>query len=157
WELLVTPLLLNVVTVSYAGRTAAEVPISGTMAERRDHLFGLYVNQMLRRRTAERRYTPEQTVHWLSWLASQMAKYGQTVFYIERLQLDWLPNRPRWVIHLCNALVGGLGFGLVWGLVLGLFYGLAIGLFDGLTYGLIRGLFDGLVGLVLGLAVGLVV
>ena len=92
WELLDSPLLLNIVTVSYAGRTAAPLPIRGTVVERRDQLFGSYVNQMLQRRAAERRYTPEQTVHWLSWLAYQMANHGQTVFYLERLQLDWLPK-----------------------------------------------------------------
>jgi hypothetical protein len=80
WELLDSPLLLNIVTLAYGSQMAAPVPISGALAERRDHLFGLYVNQMLRRRAAERRYTTEQTVHWLSWLASQMAKHGQTVF-----------------------------------------------------------------------------
>ena len=57
WELLDSPLLLNIVTVAYAGQPEAPSPVSGTVVERRDHLFGSYVNQMLRRRAAERRYT----------------------------------------------------------------------------------------------------
>src|SRR5262249_47202764 len=80
-DLLDSPLLLNIVTVSYASQTAS-VPISGTATERRDHLYGSYVHQMLRRRAAEHRYTPDRTVHWLSWLADQMAQHGQSVFYL---------------------------------------------------------------------------
>jgi hypothetical protein len=112
--------------------------LSGTLAERRDHLFGSYVNQMIRRHAAQCPYTPKQTVGWLSWLASQMAKHGQTVFYLEGLQLDWLTNRRRWVVHVCNALVGvlvgALFAGLHWpyardvGLVFGLIGGLVVGL-----------------------------
>jgi hypothetical protein len=57
-----------------------------------------------------------------------MAKHGQTVFYLERLQLDWLPNRLRWVILLCNELV-------VW-LISGLFGVLVFELFGVLVFGL---------------------
>src|SRR5262249_25969980 len=35
WELLHSPLLLNIVTVSYADQTAVHVPIRGTVSERR--------------------------------------------------------------------------------------------------------------------------
>src|SRR5262249_48058453 len=53
WELLDSPLLLNILTVAYAGQSEAPPPMSGTVAERRDHLFGSYVNQMFRRRAAD--------------------------------------------------------------------------------------------------------
>jgi len=92
WELMDSPLLLFVITVTYAGQTVTRPPARGAVAERRDHLFGSYVEQVLCRRVADKRYTQEQTAHWLSWLASQMAKHGQTVFYLERLQRDWLPK-----------------------------------------------------------------
>ena len=98
WELLDSPLLLNIVTVAYGQRTEARPPVSTNVAKRRDHLFGLYVDRVLRRRAAERRYAPEQTAHWLSWLATQMANHGQTVFYLEQLQLDWLPKQQRQVV-----------------------------------------------------------
>src|SRR5262249_20236517 len=55
-ELLDSPLLLNVVTLAYTGHTGAPPPMSGTVVERRDHLFRWYVNEMLRRRAAEGRY-----------------------------------------------------------------------------------------------------
>jgi len=144
WELLDSPLLLNIITVSYAGQTAAPVPTRGTVVARRDQLFGSYVNQVLRRRAAECGYASAETIHWLSWLASQMAKHGQTVFYLERLQPDWLPATLRWAVGACNDLVFGFVFGLIFGLgpfvlsgrgewiIPGSVFGLAIGLIMGL-------------------------
>src|SRR5262249_53528963 len=73
WDLLDSPLLLNVVTVAYAGRREVPPLATGTVAERRDHLFGSYVDRMLKRRPSERRYSPVKMVRWLSWLAHQVA------------------------------------------------------------------------------------
>jgi MFS family permease len=168
WELLDSPLLLNVVTVAYAGQRERPTLVSGTVAERRHHLFGSYVDQMLRRRAAGLHYLPEQTVHWLCWLARQMADHGQTVFYLEHLQIDWLLEKQRWAIRVCIGLVFGLVGGLVFGLV-GRVYGmrseyhdtrLVLGLVFGLCGALVFGLVSALnarpvVGLVLGLVVGL--
>ena len=90
WDLVDSPLLLNIVTVAFSGQSEGSHPMGGTVAERRDHLFELYVNQMLRRRAAEDRYTREQTVRWLSWLAFVMSGDGQTVFYLHLLEEKWL-------------------------------------------------------------------
>ena len=140
-EMLDSPLMLNIVTVAYAGQPESQPRLSGTLKEQRDHLFGAYVDQMFRRRGIVRRYTPQQTIHWLTWLAWQMVQRSQTVFYIERLQPDWLPGEKRWAFVLFYGLV----FGLFGGLVFGLFGGLVFGLFGGLVFGLVRGLFIGLI------------
>ena len=103
-EMLVSPLMLNIVTVAYAGLRESQPRLSGTLKERRDHLFAAYVDQMFRRREIVHRYTPQQTIHWLKWLAWQMVRHSQTVFYIERLQFDWLPGEKRWAF----GLIGGL-------------------------------------------------
>ena len=100
WNLLDTPLMLNIITVAYADQPGSQPQLSGTLKERRDHLFGAYVDQMFRRRGVGRRYTPQQTVDWLTWLAWQMVQHSQTVFYIERLQPDWLPGEQRWAFRL---------------------------------------------------------
>ena len=123
-ELLDSPLMLNIVTAAYMDQRESQPRLSGTLKERRDHLFGAYVDQMFRRRGAHRRYPPQQTVHWLTWLAWQMVQRSQTVFYIERLQPDWLPGEQRWAFGLVYRMVVGLVFGLVAGLVYGLFFGL---------------------------------
>ena len=148
WELLDSPLLLYIVTVAYAGQQTLTCPAGGTVGERRDGVFRSYVNQMLRRRAAKGRYTREQTVHWLSWLASQMANRGYTDFYLERLQLDWFPKRPRWAIRVYYGLLYGLIYGLIygmlwrlvvwtWGFDFFVVFVLVVGLLIGLIYGLV--------------------
>ena len=56
------------------------------------------------KRGPEARITSEQTYHWLSWLAWQMTQRGQSVFSVEGLQLDWLPNRKRLAARAIPAL-----------------------------------------------------
>ena len=49
-EMLDSPLMLNTVTEAYAGQSELQPRLSGTLKERRDHLFGAYVDRMSRRR-----------------------------------------------------------------------------------------------------------
>jgi hypothetical protein len=148
WELLETPLMLTVTTLAYAGASVEVLRTQGTPVERRQHLFATYVDRMFRRRGAIADYTRQQTERWLAWLAWQMTQHSQTVFYLERMQPDWLPQEQRWVprqgMRLMAGLVGGflivLGMGLLFGLLAGLEVGLGVGLLVGLEAGLIGGL-----------------
>jgi hypothetical protein len=153
WELLDSPLLLNMVTVAYSGQRDSPLPRSRNVAERRNDLFGLYVKQMLQRGATESRYTMEETVHWLTWLALVMTRHGQTVFYLERLQTAWLPLRQRKTIRLWMKLVVGPVVGLVVGLAIGLGIGLGIGQDAGWGAGAGTGMLGGLTGLLIGLYV----
>ncbi len=79
----------------------------------RKHLFDAYVEQMLEKQEPAPRYTREATIHWLVWLARMMLQYGQTVFFIERIQPTWLPTRRhRWLYAIGVGLVVGLFFAL---------------------------------------------
>ena len=51
WELLDTPLMLSIVTLAYRGRSAAEVRATGSLEERRAHLFAAYTTAMFKRRS----------------------------------------------------------------------------------------------------------
>ena len=154
-EMLDSPLMLNIVTVAYGGGRDPELQMGGTLEGRRTRLFAAYVDQMFRRRGVNRRYTPQQTVHWLSWLAWQMVQRSQTVFYIERLQPDWLPGEERWAFSLVCRLVVGLVVGLALGSFAGVVFGWQFVEIYGWRY---IGRYVGLVvGLALGLGVGLVV
>jgi hypothetical protein len=149
WELLDTPLMLTIVTLAYAGQPAEMLRAAGTVVERRQSLFTAYVNRMFQRRSPVTRYTRLQTERWLAWLAWQLAQHSQTVFYLERLQPDWLPVGRRWLptqgarllAGLIGGLLGGLGIGLeavlggMWPDVLvgGLIIGLIATLIGGLT------------------------
>src|SRR5256885_788085 len=94
---------------------------------------------MLNRRGTTPSYSPQQTKGWLAWLAGQMKRQGQTVFYLERLQPDWLPSARllrayhRWAILLPGVLIGVLLSLAItgWGLTTTLLGGLLGGLLSG--------------------------
>src|SRR5215813_12642027 len=161
WELAEAPLLLNVMTLAYS-KEAAIVPFAGNTPEaQREHLFNAYVNRMFQRRSSATRYTKEQSLKWLSWLAQQMQQHALTVFYIERLQPYWLSTRQQTILkggclllvlilfQCCGGLIGGLIGGLSVGLSIGMIYGMVYGLIEGQIEGLIFGL---IVGLIFGLS-----
>jgi eukaryotic-like serine/threonine-protein kinase len=139
-EILDTPLMLSIVTLAYAKKSAAEVQAIGAVGERDSHLFNTYIVAMVERRQMTSNYKPEQTIHQLSWLAQQMVRHNQTIYYIERLQQDWLPPRQQreyrirgdlltgLITGLVGVLSGWMLFGIVEGLILGLVFGLAVGL-----------------------------
>jgi GTPase SAR1 family protein len=135
WELLDTPLMLTITTLAYAGESVERLRTQGTPAKRRQHLFAAYMDRMFQRRSAITSYPHQRTERWLAWLAWQLAQRNQTVFYLERMQPDWLPQGQRWVptqgailmAALLGVLLGGLVFGLRSGLLGGLFGGLVGG------------------------------
>jgi phospholipase C/MFS family permease/energy-coupling factor transporter ATP-binding protein EcfA2 len=95
-ELLETPLMLWVAIL--AQRNAPLKLAKGDSFEQgRRRLFENFVDAMFKRRSPETRYRKDQTLGWLSWLASALVRNKQTVFYLENLQLDWFSTRQeRW-------------------------------------------------------------
>jgi hypothetical protein len=151
WEMLETPLMLNIVTLAYQGQSAAAMRMSGTPEERRRHLFAAYVARMFARRGNDTRYSRDLTLHWLTYLARGMVQHSQSVFYIEQLQPNWLPTRAAcWRYTIIDRLGSALGAGSAVGLGVGLSYELGIksgtGLTNGLAFGLVAGLGVGLLG-----------
>ena len=134
-ELMTTPLMLSVVTLGYHGLSDKSFITTGSLETRRRHIFESYVRSMLQRRVPETRYTMQKTISWLTWLAKQMAQHGQTEFYIERMQRDWLPDNRSRLVNRVHELFGGLLFGLPGRLLFGLLVGLLCGLLVGLLFG----------------------
>jgi hypothetical protein len=144
YEVLETPLMLSVAALAYHDVAAAGVG-AGTVQERRARLYAAYVDRAFRRRSAETRYTRAQCERLLAWLAKEMTAHEQTVFYLERMQPDWLPTRvERWTVTWGAAIASGLISALCGGLVFDLFR-------RGIRFGLVGALFGGLTG---GLALG---
>jgi DNA polymerase III delta prime subunit len=140
-ELVTTPLMLSVLTLAYHGKAVEDILKKGSLKARRQQVFETYVQSMLQRRSAENRYTPQQTIYWLAWLARQMKQHSQTEFYLEQMQGDWLPDaRSRFIYRLVAWLLSGLLIGLVFALLFGLLIGLVFGLVGGLVVGLFFGL-----------------
>lgn len=149
-ELLDTPLMLNIATLTYAEPSGAAVQIQEV---HQDQLFAAYVNRMFQRNSPHLRFSQRLTVHSLTWLAWQMQRHDQSIFYLERMQPAWLSHQQRWLMKLIVGLVVGLIGGLVSGLLIWLIIESGRGLGSGLGSGLGGGL---VVGLVVGLIVGLV-
>jgi GTPase SAR1 family protein len=133
-ELATTPLMLNVLTLTYTEK-APEVLLNAAspMAQRRQ-IFEAYVQRMLTRRSATTHFTHQQTMQWLTWLARQLIKHGQGEFSTELLRPDWL-SEPSLRQSYDDSAVG-LGAGLVSGLTSGLIGGLLGGLIGVLISGL---------------------
>jgi eukaryotic-like serine/threonine-protein kinase len=138
WELLTTPLLLSVVALTYKDKPATAVRASGTIGDRRRLLWEAYVQEMLTRRgvpshSGQARYSRQQTICWLGWLARTMRRHDQSVFYLEWMQPDWLPTRAQQRLGpTVVAVAAGLFIGLLgqlvyrWGAAV-LFIGLVVG------------------------------
>jgi hypothetical protein len=147
YELFDTPLMLSIAALTYQDASVQPMHVIGSTEERRKHLFAAYVDAMFSRRGKEHPYTRAQAERWLEWLARQMADCGQSVFYLEWMQPDWLSVRVQWrLVAWGLAIVLGLVLGASGGLTLGLISGLAYGSTTGLAFGSVAGLVLGLVG-----------
>jgi DNA polymerase III delta prime subunit len=116
-----TPLMLTILMQAYRGTPLDGIAPLGTLPDKQRQVFEAYVKRMLTRRGPLKAGTDQQVAHWLSFLATQMRAHNQTVFYLEHLQSDWLPeNRLRRLhrvgVEVLSGLIGMLLFGLVFGL-----------------------------------------
>ncbi|BCL84543.1 hypothetical protein ccbrp13_70080 [Ktedonobacteria bacterium brp13] len=94
YELAMTPLMLNVMTLAYRDMPARSLPRMGTLQQQQRQVFTSYVQRMVEpRERIPSRYTPQQIKKGLVWLATKLRQQNQTVFYLEQLQPSWLTNR----------------------------------------------------------------
>ncbi|MFN8472780.1 MAG: NACHT domain-containing protein [Anaerolineae bacterium] len=136
-ELADTPLMLSILLLTYVGQDSLAILESASQGS----LFENYVQAMFSRRRKNDRYSREQTIHWLAWLARTMKRQSETVFYLEGIQPEWLPSRKTgrqyvlldrlgWATAI--ALIIGFGLAPVFGLdarILGLLCGVVMLLF----------------------------
>jgi eukaryotic-like serine/threonine-protein kinase len=134
-ELTQTPLMLSIMSLACQGTGGNELARQkgDSFEKRRKQIFGLYVEQMFRRKgTASLVFPKEKTIGWLSWLARKMREHSQSVFLVEGLQPSWLGTRAKRVAY---GTVVALSLGLTFGLSTGLSYWLSDELSTGLIYG----------------------
>ncbi|CAH2572143.1 hypothetical protein PRNO82_01543 [Planktothrix rubescens] len=145
-EMMKSPLTLSIVSMAYKDISVENLQQFGSIKERRRHLFETYIERMFQRhgRAARSNYKPEQTKHWLTWLATGMVRESQTVFLIEKIQPTWLEKQGERIFYrIVSVLASGLIFGLIGWRILGLDAGLIFGLIGGLIGGLNEGLIGG--------------
>jgi len=142
-ELATTPLMLSILMLTYQ-RVPVESFSMSSSSEIRRQVFSTYLQRMLQRRSVQKRYTQQQTVRWLVWLAQQMTKHNQTEFSIKQMQPDWLPEgSPRRIYHMAVGIIFAIAFGVLFGLGTGLLGGLIVGIICGLIVALIFGVIFG--------------
>lgn len=130
WDLLQSPLWLQLISRTYANRPATGVRRPGsTDQERRDReqlILDAYVRRMLDHRHS--RYPREKTLTWLTWLARALGQRAGQTLHLDRLDHTWItstdgpagrPVSPIPAALLAGALLGGaaLAAGAALGLV----------------------------------------
>ncbi len=138
-ELMQTPVMLNIVCLTFKDKPIAEVRITGSGKQLYNQIFDFYVQTMLKER-GTKEYSEKQIRHWLAKLAQQRQPYGQAPFYVEQMQpYEWLPSRVQdllWlmIVGLMGGLVAGLGGWLVHGPIDSLVWLLDLWLVRGMPY-----------------------
>lgn len=149
-----TPLMLNILTLTYQDQPVAHLETLGTAEGQQNAILAIYIERMLKHRRSGTHYTLQKSIHWLTWLARQMKQRHQTEFYLERLQLDWLPTHRLnqfcrgLVIGLCAALLSGglIGLidipldGLITSLLIVPFIAFIVGITAGVTGAMLEGI-----------------
>ena len=153
-ELAQSPLMLNIMMLTYQGVALVDLPQGDDINSHRHRIFATYLHRMFQRRRAAILYPANQVIKQLAWLAQRMQRSSQSVFLLEAIQPNWLNNgRDRLTFEVTVRAVlwmlwGGLHLGLiaghgfdkstfgwsdfaVWG---------GYGIFSGMGYGLLSGI-----------------
>jgi len=115
-EMAQSPLLLSIMAIANRDQPPEQFTTTN-LDDRRRQLFATYIQRQLPQRRKDPREDTATTLRQLTYLAHQMATREQTLFLIERLQPDWIPNLQQkrnyyWRVGLFGSLVGGLFGGL---------------------------------------------
>jgi len=93
FDLARSPLILNIMALTYQGLSASDIPALQQGKNYSHQLFSAYIQRMFQRRDITSPYTQKQTLKWLHALAQNLTSTSQTVFLIERMQINWLNSR----------------------------------------------------------------
>ena len=126
-ELARSPLMLNIMSLAYQGKSVQELGEFMSVESRRTHLLNTYIDQMFERvgHLKSSRYTRDETMSWLTWLAQKMKCHNQPQFFIDLIQPDWLETKYQkrsyiWASRLTIGQISGLPLGLFFGLLTGI-------------------------------------
>ncbi len=110
-ELASSPLMLSMMSLAYQNQPPETIrqDIAENTDARRNNLFATYVQRMFQRPRHSVVYDENKTRRWLTYLAHNMHKHGQTIFQIENLQPGWLLTKTEfWLYAMLSRLWGGL-------------------------------------------------
>ena len=135
-EMAETPLFLSIMIMAYRDKQDVDILTLKDENTQRKHLFDTYIERVFERpRSKNMSFKKQNTLHWLGWLAKNMAGSNQSVFLIEWVQPDWLPPQSISQYLKISRLVQ-IGFGTV---IISIFLGLVSGYVGGWQIGLLLG------------------
>ncbi len=113
-QMMTKPLMLNIMALACQNKSSEEILQMCRPEGRYQRIFRIYVEQMLHRYQTTTTSSAKHLTEQLAYLAMQMQRYNQTVFYLEQLQPDWIEDK-RWLefyrwfaVMLPGALIGAL-------------------------------------------------
>ena len=118
-ELTTTPLMLSILMLTYARTPVPKLSHEVSTLQRQ--VWTDYVEYMTRQKGDARHYSLQQTCLWLSWLARNLQQHYQTVFYLEHVQPDWLPDSLRQHAFRLTMRLPLILLGMLTSIVIGLF------------------------------------
>ncbi len=149
-ELVTTPLVLHILTLTYTGSKARDLPQGGSPEEQQRIIFASYIERMIERRRNRISFPLQRIIPWLIWLARQMQQHSQTVFYLEQIQPDWLSGTRMLGVYDWLAIrLPDMLMGILLSLIISVFIWTTLGtvtlyLATLITYILLGGLLGGL-------------
>ena len=93
FDLARSPLILNIMALTYQGLSASDIPTLHKGENYSQQLFSAYIQRMFQRKNIPSPYSQKQTLKWLRALAQNLTSTSQTVFLIERMQVNWLTSK----------------------------------------------------------------
>lgn len=152
-----SPLLLNMMVLAYQNQTLEPIT-ANTLDEHRQQLFEGYIAGMLSSyKRLKKGEDVELIKHQLVWLAQQLTKRNQIIFFIEQLQPDCLPSRKQQLVYrrtvelvmgVFSAFIVLIVFILSFSLLDETILGASVGLVGALISGWVIGRFSGQVDIV---------
>jgi transcriptional regulator with XRE-family HTH domain len=118
-ELTTTPLMLSILMLTYSRTPVPTLSHEISILQRQ--VWTDYVAHMTEQKGDSRHYSPKQTCSWLSWLARNLQQHYQTVFYLEHVQSDWLPDSMRQYAFRLTMRLPIILLGMLSSIVIGLF------------------------------------
>jgi DNA polymerase III delta prime subunit len=104
-EILRTPLMLWIAALAYRN-VSATIDTSESPEVIRHRLFGAYVEAMFQRRGPSVRYSQQDTLCWLVWLARALDRNKLTIFTLESLDSSFMPTRGQRILSRFTVWIG---------------------------------------------------
>jgi eukaryotic-like serine/threonine-protein kinase len=117
-ELARSPLMLSIIMESYNGLASDELPAFGSPEAQRRHLLDSFLDRTLGRKD-HAPFPEHRTRDALAWLAHQLQRNNQPLFFLDQLQPSWLNAREA---RHTYALLDRFGGAVLAGLLLALAY-----------------------------------